>query len=199
MRPVAVFLIASLIVWTANAMVNNFFSIYLASLNAPSALIGSAWAIGAIVEVPVMLAFPFLAARFGLNRVIVVGAVAFLLRILVLVVTNDATIASAAMVLHGVGYALLLVGGVTYIAGLAPPGRAATAQGVFAGVIAGLAQAVGPATAGIIAGAASIPAMFAVAAVVSAAGVVAMSIAVSRRRFSSPPPEVVEVVGPTLA
>jgi MFS transporter, PPP family, 3-phenylpropionic acid transporter len=192
-RPMAAFLVASLVVWSANAMVNNFFPIYLESLKAPAALVGSAFAIGAIVEVPVMVAFPFLAARFGMNRIVVVGSIAFLLRILVLVFTSDASVAAAAMVLHGVGYALLLVGGVTYVAALAPSGRAATAQGVFAAVIAGLAQALGPAAGGIIAGASSIPAMFAVAAVVSAAGVVAIWFAVTRERPATPPTPIADV------
>ena len=83
------------------------------------------------------------------------------------------------MALHGAGFALLLVGGVTYVAARAPSGSAATAQGVLAGVVFGLAQAIGPGIAGLIAGAASIHSMFTFAAIASAVGLVAVGLAVS--------------------
>jgi PPP family 3-phenylpropionic acid transporter len=181
------FLVASLIVWSANAMINAFFSIYLVSLNAPTVLVGSAWAVGALVEVPIMLAFPLIARRVALNRLLALGAVAFLARIVVLSLTSDPYVAAATFVLHGLGYALLLVGGVTYVAGLAPRGRAATAQGVFAGVAAGLAMALGPAVAGLVANATNLHTMFVVAAGVMAVGVIAMTIAVSSSRFAARP------------
>jgi PPP family 3-phenylpropionic acid transporter len=186
-RPMAAFLVASLIVWSANAMINAFFSIYLVSLSAPTVLVGSAWAIGALVEVPIMLSFPVIAKRVALNRIIALGAVAFLARIVVLSMTNDPYVAAATFVLHGLGYALLLVGGVTYVAGLAPRGRAATAQGVYAGVVAGLAMALGPAVAGIVANLTNLQTMFWLAAVFMAVGVVAMVIAMSSSRFGVQP------------
>ena len=174
------FVLAALVAWSASTMVNGFFSIYLVSLDAPAALVGSAWALGAIVEVPLMLAFPALAARFGVNRLLVVGASFLLLRAIVVVLAVDPLIVVGSMALHGAGYALLLVGGVTYVAGRAAHGTAATAQGVLAGVVAGLAQAIGPGIAGVIAGAVGIHDMFVVAAVASALGVVAVTLAVSR-------------------
>jgi MFS family permease len=184
-RPLLAFLVASLIGWSANAMVNGFFSIYLISLQAPAVLVGSAWAIGALVEVPIMLSFSAIAKRVALNRIVALGAVAFLARIVVLAMTNDPYVAAATFVLHGFGYALLLVGGVTYVAGQAPSGRAATAQGVFAGVVAGLAMALGPAVAGIVANVTNLRTMFWVAALVMAIGVVAMVIAMSSSRFGN--------------
>ncbi len=169
---------AALVVFSASTMINGFYSIYLVSLNAPTALVGSAWALGAIVEVPLMVAFPLLSARFGVSRLLVVGAVCLLLRALVVVVATDPLIVVAAMALHGAGFALMLVGGVTYVAARASHGSAATAQGVLAGVVFGLAQAIGPGIAGVIAGATSIQAMFGVAAVASALGVAAVALAV---------------------
>jgi PPP family 3-phenylpropionic acid transporter len=168
-------------------MVNDFFAIYLVSLDAPSSLVGSAFAISALVEIPTLLVFPMLSQRLGLSRIMVLGAVLILVRIGVLIVSSDALIATATMVLNGIGYALLLVGGITYVATLAPPTRAATAQGVFIGVAAGLASAVGPALAGIVAGATSLQTMFVLAGVISAVGLVALALAVSSRRFAPPP------------
>jgi PPP family 3-phenylpropionic acid transporter len=178
-RPLMTFIGAVLVVWSASTMVNGFYSIYLVSLNTPTSLVGSAWALGAVVEVPMMIAFPMLARRFGVNRLLVVGAVCLLLRALVVVFATDPLIVVAAMALHGAGFALMLVGGVTYVAARAPRGSAATAQGVLAGAAFGLAQAIGPGVAGVVAGASSIHAMFSFAAVVSAVGVVGLALAVT--------------------
>jgi len=178
-RQLMVFIAAVLVVWSASSMVNGFYSIYLTALGTPAALIGSAWALGAVVEVPVMLAFPALAGRFGVNRLLVVGALCLLLRALVVVFATDPLVVVGAMALHGLGYALVLVGGVTYVASKAPAGSAATAQGVLAGVVFGLSSAIGPGIAGVIAGATSVHAMFTVAAVASAVGVAAVALAVA--------------------
>lgn len=172
------FIAAAMLVFIASTMVNTFYSIYLVALDAPTALVGSAWALGAIVEVPLMLAFPALATRFGVGRLLVVSALCFLLRAVVVFVASDPLVVVAAMGLHGVAFALMVVGGVTYVASLAPAGHAATAQGVFSGVIFGLAQAIGPAVAGVIAGATSINTMFGIAAVVSGFAVAAVALAV---------------------
>jgi MFS transporter, PPP family, 3-phenylpropionic acid transporter len=177
---VVTFVAAALVAWSASTMVNGFLSIYLTSLQAPAALVGSAWALGAVVEVPTMIAFPALAARFGLERLIVLGAGLLLLRVVVLVLTAEPLVVILSMALHGGGYALLLVGGVTYVARHAPAGSGATAQGVLSGVVFGLAQAIGPGVAGLIAGATSIQTMFWFAMGASAVGVVVVYAALAR-------------------
>ena len=178
-RSLMTFIGAILLVWSAATMVNGFFSIYLISLDAPAVLVGSAWALGAVVEVPLMIAFPALASRFGMQRLIVVGATFMLLRVVLLLLTNNVYLVALSMALHGGGYALLLVGGVAYVGRRAPSEHAATAQGVLAGVVFGLAQAVGPGIAGVIAGATSIPTMFLMATIASAVGVGVIYLALS--------------------
>lgn len=176
------FVVAALVAWSASTMVNGFLSIYMVSLGAPAAVVGSAWALGALVEVPTMIAFPIIAARFGVARLVVLGAGLLLMRVVVLVLTSDARVVTLSMALHGAGYALLLVGGVTYVARRAPAGSGATAQGVLSGVVFGLAQAIGPGVAGLIAGSTSIQTMFWFAMAASVAGVVAVYLAVTRAR-----------------
>ena len=63
--PLARFLLAILLVWSASMGINWYFSIHLLELGAPGELVGAAWAIGALVEVPIMWAYPWLAARIG--------------------------------------------------------------------------------------------------------------------------------------
>jgi MFS family permease len=47
-------------------------------------------------------------------------------------------------VLHGIGFGLVLVGGVTYVARHAPAAVAATAQGVLSATVFSLALIIGP-------------------------------------------------------
>ena len=83
------FLAAALVVWTANAAINAFFSVYLVQIGAAPTLVGWAWAIGAAVEVPVMVAFPVLSRRIGLERLIVIGAAFFVARAAALTLVTD--------------------------------------------------------------------------------------------------------------
>lgn len=179
------FLAIALLTWSASIAINGFLSIYITQIGAPQTLVGGSWALGAVVEIPLMLAFPQIARRFGLERLIVVGAGFLLLRVVVLLVVSDPMLVAATMALHGAGFALLLVGGVTYVARLAPPGAAATAQGLLSGIIFGLGPALGPLVGGVLAGALGVPQMFVVPAVASAAAVALMARVVRQPAVSS--------------
>jgi len=67
------------------------------------------------------------------------------------------------MAVHGLGYGLVLVGGVTYVARHAPPATAATAQGILSATIFSLALMIGPGVGSLTAGVAGVPAMFVLA------------------------------------
>ena len=142
--PLARFLLAGLLVWSASMVINWYFSIHLLGLGAPGELVGAAWAIGALVEVPIMWAYPWLAARVGTERLLIIGAAAFALRALALALVDDPLHATLTMILHGIGFGLVLVGGVTYVARHAPPAAAATSQGVLSAVVFSLALIIGP-------------------------------------------------------
>jgi PPP family 3-phenylpropionic acid transporter len=163
------FLLAAFVVWSASMAVNAFLSIHLLAIGAPGELVGSAWAVGAIVEVPIMWAYPSLAARFGTRRLLVAGAAAFALRAVALPLLAHPVPAALTMLLHGAGFGLLLVGGVTHVSRHAPPGAAATAQGVLTAVVFSLSMMVGPGLGGLAAGAWGLPAMFGISAAVGIA------------------------------
>ena len=146
------FLLAILLVWSSNMAINAFFSIHLVDIGAESALVGASWAIGALVEIPVMLGYPWLGGRFGAERLLLVGASVFLLRAIAVLVLRDPVLATATMAVHGIGFALVLVGGVVYVSRHAPPGLAATAQGVLGATVFGLAAILGPGIGGLLAG-----------------------------------------------
>jgi PPP family 3-phenylpropionic acid transporter len=167
------FFAAALIAWSSLSAVNAFFSIHLIALGAPGTLVGSAWALGALTEIPIMWSFPLLARRFGAQRLLVLGTASMAVRALVVALVGDPVVLVLSMVLGGTGFALLLVGGITYVARHAPPGTAATAQGLYSGTTFGLSMIVGSSTGGVLADLVGIPAMAFVAALGSAsAGIV---------------------------
>jgi PPP family 3-phenylpropionic acid transporter len=145
------FLLAILLVWISSTAINAFLSIHLVAIGAPESLVGASWAIGAAVEIPLMLAYPWLGARIGLERLVLIGALAFLLRAVALILLRDPVLATLTMALHGAGFALLLVGGVAYVSRHAPDGTAATAQGVLGATVFGLAAIIGPGIGGAVA------------------------------------------------
>ena len=142
--PLVRFLPAVLLVWSAAMAINWYFSIHLINLGAPGELVGSAWAIGALVEIPIMGAYPLLARRVGSERLLVIGAAIFALRAVVLSLVSDPVLAAATMALHGAAFALVLVGGVTFVSRHAPEATAATAQGILAATVYSVAMIIGP-------------------------------------------------------
>jgi hypothetical protein len=70
----ALFLFGSTLLWAAVTAVSTFFSVHLVALGAPAQVVGLAWAIGAVVEVPLMFAFPTLVRRIGSERLLVIAA-----------------------------------------------------------------------------------------------------------------------------
>lgn len=171
------FFLAGMVVWPASMAINGFLSIHLVDIGAPGELVGASWAIGAAVEVPIMWAFPWLAARVGTRRLLIAGTVALALRAVTLPLLADPLPAALTMLLHGIGFGLVLVGGVTYVSRHAPPGTAATAQGLLTAVVFSVALILGPGLGGLAAGAWGLPVMFTLAAVASVAGIALMAVA----------------------
>lgn len=186
--PLARFLLAGLLVWSASMAINWYFSIHLLALGAPGELVGASWAIGALVEVPIMWAYPWLAARVGTERLLLMGAGAFALRALAVTVLGDPVLVAATMVLHGIGFGLVLVGGVTYVARHAPPAAAATAQGILSAFVFSLALIIGPSIGSFTAAAWGATAMFVLSTVAGLVAVPLLWLAIGQR---APAPGVV--------
>lgn len=150
-RTTLVFLVGSLICWTAINAQAGFFSIYLQSLGAPADQVGWAWALQALLEVPTMLLFPVLARRFGLSKLIVVGAFIAVVREVANATFTVPAILLACSVVEGAAYALLLVGGITFVSIHGPKDAAATAQGLFSAAATSLSAILGVGLGGVLA------------------------------------------------
>ncbi len=185
-RPIALFLIGALVAWTAVASQNAFFSIYLRELGAPSDVVGWAWSVAALTEVPAMFLFPALARRFGVERLLVVGAVILALRQAANVAFTDTSLLVAFSLIQGIGYSFLLIGGVTFVSNQAPRGTAATAQGILTAVASSSATILGSGLGGQIAGVLTIRGLYVVSLCLGAAAVVLIALAVLPRAGKAP-------------
>jgi PPP family 3-phenylpropionic acid transporter len=172
------------IVWTALTAVNAFYSIQVVALGGSTGLVGITWAFGAVIEVPLMYAFPRLARRFGTERLMVFGAFVFMLRAALASIVADPVALVLIAPLEGTGFACAFVGGVTVLAGRLPASLGGTAQGLFS-ASAGLATIFGSVVGGTVAGAVGIHGMFAASGVVGLVGTLVLGYAVLARRGDS--------------
>ena len=140
-----------------------------------------------------MLGYPRLGGRFGVERLLLVGAAFFLVRAIAVLVLRDPLLVTA-MALHGIGFALVLVGGVVYVSRHAPTGTAATAQGVLGAVVFGVAAIVGPGVGGLLAGWLGLQGMFTVATIGCGLAVLALAWALRRQAPSGTDPGALTVV-----
>jgi PPP family 3-phenylpropionic acid transporter len=165
------------VVWTAFAALNAFYSIQIVALGGSTSLVGVAWAVGAAVEVPLMYVFPRLAARFGTERLLVLGATAFAVRaFLVAVATGPLGLVIVAP-LAGVAFACYFVGAVTVLSARIPASLGGTAQGILSASI-GLATIIGSVAGGEVAGGLGIPGLFAACGMLGVAGAAIVAAAV---------------------
>ena len=189
------FLIGTLMVWAALNAVNGFYSIQVVALGGGASLVGLAWVVGALVEIPIMWTFPRLSARFGAERLLVTGGVLFAVRNVLAALAPSGVLLVAIAPIEGAAFGLFFVGGVGYIAARAPSGVAGTAQGLFSATT-GLATIIGTGAAGMIASWLSIPGLFAVAAAVSAVAAIVVAGGV---RGAVPPTSAETGAAPRLA
>jgi PPP family 3-phenylpropionic acid transporter len=169
-RGLLLFFVGSVLMWTAVSALTTFLSLHLVDLGAEGSLIGLVWTPGALVEVPLMLAFPVIARRYGAERLLVVGAVAFAVRAAIWAAVSDPWLYVATAPLGGVGFAFFYVGTVTYVSRAVPASVQATAQGIFSGTAFSLGSILGAVVGGQLAGPLTIPGLFAVSAGATLAG-----------------------------
>ena len=88
------------------------------------------------------------------------------------------------MALHGAAFALVLVGGVTFVSRHAPEATAATAQGILAATVYSVAMIIGPGIGSWVAESFGVPALFTLAWTTSTVAIPVLWLAVR-----SPDPE----------
>lgn len=174
----ALFLVGSILLWTAVAAVSTFFSIHLIALGAPAEIVGLAWALGAVVEVPLMFSFDRIVRRVRAEWLIVLAVVVFAVRAAGFALAPSVALVLIVAPLGGVGFAFFFVGTVTYVARVAPPRLQATAQGIYSGTAFSVGTILGAVLGGQVAGVLTLRGLFGACAILAAAAAVVIAAAV---------------------
>jgi len=183
------FLLGAALAWTCVSGVVSLYALRFSAVGAPATYVGAAAMAGAVAEIPLMLRFSRLAARVGSERLIVGGVVVLALRAFLAGVVSSPILLVLIAGIGGIGFALTLVGGVTFVSRLAPPELQATAQGVFQGMTTSVGAIAAGGLAAVLAAPLGLGGLFVFLSLVClvAAGIVAVAVRGSGSRLPSPP------------
>jgi MFS family permease len=179
---VGLFFVASVAIWSSQAALQGFVSLRVAALGGDATMIAAVWSLGALLEVPLMLAFPRLARAVGAERLIMIGAFAFGLRALGTALATSPEQIVAVSAFGGFGFAFVYVGTVTWVAAAVPHRVLATAQGIVTGTSFSIGAIAGSVLGGALGGALGLQALFGAAAAGFALGGVLVWAAIARHR-----------------
>lgn len=149
-RKIVIFLILVFLLHMATVSIWSFLSIYLDIIHTPRTLMGMAFMIEGLSEIPLYLLAGKISRRWGLKRVLVVSFFLFSLRMSLYSFIRKPLLAIAVQGLHGPSFALFLVGSVEYVNRQTPRDLRTTGQSLLWAVFFGLASIVGNNLAGMI-------------------------------------------------
>lgn len=137
------FLLALVLAGIALSGYVNFLSLHMMSLGGSEGQVGLAWALAAILEIPMMAFGSQWLSRFDYRRLILVSFGGFALVWLAMGMATTPTALLLAIPFAGASYAVFWMAAVGYSSEVAPPGLGATAQSLIGAAQAGLGWAIG--------------------------------------------------------
>jgi PPP family 3-phenylpropionic acid transporter len=132
------FLAAASLLQASHAVYYGFSALHWRAAGLSEATIGWLWAHGVIAEVLLFMAGGALIGRVGPLGLLAMAGLGGALRWTVLAATTALPALLAAQTLHAVTFGAAHLGAMHFIAGRAPPGLSATAQGLYSAVSGGL-------------------------------------------------------------
>jgi PPP family 3-phenylpropionic acid transporter len=148
-RAVVLLLIIGYLVTSNVGILGNYLSIYVTEIGGSTQLIGAAFAIAALSELPVFIFGTRLLERLNSRRVLMLAITAYLVRFALFSIPPAPSWVLFVQLLHGLSFGAYLMASVTLIHELAGRERAATAQGLLTSVSLGF----GPITGSLVGGA----------------------------------------------
>ena len=142
-KPLMVFSVLLLLYGVACTPINNYINLYFTQLKASHKVIGYAYAIQAISELPFFIIGDKLVKKYNARALILISMAAMLIRMLLYGLFPGINLALTLSVLQGIFWSFFLVGLVNYVQKLLPSGMHATAQSLFWGIYLGLGQTLG--------------------------------------------------------
>ncbi len=177
----ALFFAGSCVMWTAAVGSMTLFSLRIVELGGDTQLVGIGWATSALFEVPMMILFARFARRIGVERLIVIGALLFVIRAAMLDARRQPP---GAHRLHALGGDRVHAGdgGHHELRGGArrPDALQATGQALFGSTAFAIGTITGAIMAGQVAAVGGLWAVYPVGGVIAAAGAVMVWAAIAR-------------------
>lgn len=130
-RALGALLLTAFLTTTSGSMLSNFFSVYLVEIGGDARMVGTASALAAISELPVLIFGAWLLERFASRRVLLLAILVYLLRFGLYSLPPAPGWVLAIQLLHGLSFGAYLMASVTLAYQLAGRERAATAQGLL--------------------------------------------------------------------
>lgn len=167
---ILMFLASIFLVAVGNGAVQNFFSLYLDGIGASEGIIGIAWAVAAVSEIPVMIYSGHIMRRIGAAGLLKFAIFVYALRWLLFSFVQDPAWALALQLLHGLSFGAFLTAGVTYLSERTPAGFVTTSQAIFNAVCYGVAAVVGSMVGGYLYDSSGMTNLFRIFSLVTVAG-----------------------------
>lgn len=163
------FLVAFALYWTGLQSISAFLSLYLKQMGAANAVISTAFVVSAVSEAPVIYLAGRWAEAWGERRCLGIAFCALPVRLALDAVVPSPGWLLPTQAMHSVTYGLMMVGAVTYINHRLPATLRASGQGAL-GAVMGAAATAAPFLGALVAHGSNYRAVFAVMAVLVAAG-----------------------------
>ena len=144
----AFYLAGSMFIGASFGIYNNYLTLFLQSMEASSWLIGVIMSIQAFVEIPVMMAVPFLLRKYSSRRIILLGALILPLRWLLYFLIYQPGWILPIQLVHGLPVIAFFVVSVAFVDRLVDTKFRATGQALYSTVLMGIGSGLGVMIAG---------------------------------------------------
>jgi MFS family permease len=129
------FSLSMLTIGIANNGLHMFLGILIKEIGGNDALIGRAFSLGALTEIPIMLASLLLLRRFSPRFLLGLAFILFFIRLYLFSIIPDTTWVLPLNLLHGVTFGLYWIASVAVVNEIAPDNLKATAQGTLISIL----------------------------------------------------------------
>lgn len=153
-------LLTTFLAWSAMSIMYNFIGILVEERGGDTGIIGTAFALSATSELPVLAFSAWFFRRLGSSRMIALALALYSVRLLILSLVPSAGWILPVQLLHGLTYGLFLTASVTLAHQIAGQELAATGQGLLSSMSAGFGMITGSLVGGALLDDAGVTALF---------------------------------------
>lgn len=142
-NPLKFFLLILFLYGIASSPINAYMNLFFSELGASKSVIGIAYTVQALSELPFFILGNRLLKRIGSSKIILISMAVMMIRFVIYAFIPGITVALIASALQGITLSFFLVGVVDYLHRQLPSSRHATAQSLLWGLYFGIGHTVG--------------------------------------------------------